>query len=145
MTRQSGFSLLEAVVAMVLISGAGAALFSWINTELGSVSRLQQANARAEALANVLELMRTVNPMLTPEGATSYAAYGLTWKSKAVTDVQDGVSYPVGISLYQLALYDTIVRVTNPDGTLWFDFTLRQVGYKKVRDYRQFLNIGKPN
>lgn len=139
MTRQRGFSLLEAVVAMVLISGTGAALFSWINTELASVSRLQQSNARAEALANVLELMHTVNPMLTPEGTLSVAAFRLTWNAKAVTPIQDGVSYPQGISLYQLALYDTMVRVINPDGTLWFDLTLRQVGYKRVRDNKAFL------
>lgn len=141
MVRQRGFSLLEAVVATVLISGAGAALFSWINSELGSVSRLQQSNAQAEAMANVLELMHTVNPMLTPEGAFSFAAYRLAWKANPVTQVQDGLSYPQGISLYQLALYDTLVRVNNPDGTHWFDFTLRQVGYKKVRDNKQFLNL----
>ena len=144
MTGQRGFSLLEAVVAMVLISGAGAALFSWINTELGSVSRLQQSNAKAEALVNVLELMHTVNPMLTPEGALSFAAYRLTWKAQEVTPVQDGLSYPRGISLYQLALYDTLVRVVNPDGTPWFDFTLRQVGYKRVRDNKAFLNLKNP-
>ena len=144
MTGQRGFSLLEAVVAMVLISGAGAALFSWINTELGSVSRLQQSNAKAEALVNVLELMHTVNPMLTPEGALSFAAYRLTWKAQEVTPVQDGLSYPRGISLYQLALYDTLVRVDNPDGTPWFDFTLRQVGYKRVRDNKAFLNLKNP-
>jgi general secretion pathway protein I len=134
MKRQSGFTLLEAVVAMVLISGAGAALFSWINSELGSVSRLQQSNARAEAMVNAMEFMHTVNPMLTPEGKASFAAYRLTWKAEEITQVQDGLSYPRGISLYQLALYDTPVRVINPDGTPWFDFTLRQVGYKRVRD-----------
>ena len=138
MIRQGGFSLLEAVVAMVLISGAGAALFSWINSELASVSRLQSSNARAEAMVNVMELMHTVNPMLTPEGTVSFAAYRLTWNATAATSVQDGLSYPRGISLYQLALYDTLVRVDNPDGTIWFDFTLRQVGYKRVRDNKPF-------
>ena len=125
---------------MALISGAGAALLSWINSELGSVSRLQQSNARAEALVNVMEFMHTVNPMLKPEGKATFAVYQLTWKAKEVTPVQDGLSYPRGMSLYQLALYDTAVRVTNPDGTLWFDVTLRQVGYKKVRDNKPFLS-----
>jgi general secretion pathway protein I len=141
MKRQSGFTLLEAVVAMVLISGAGAALLSWINSELGSVSRLQQSSARAEALVNVMEYMHTVNPMHAPEGKASFAAYRLTWNAKEVTPVQDGLSYPQGIGLYQLALYDTLVRVIEPDGTHWFDFTLRQVGYKRVRDNKQFLNL----
>jgi len=89
--RQRGFTLLEAVVAMVLISGAGAALFAWINSELGALAR-----------------------------------------------VQDGVSYPRGVSLYQLALYDNYVTVQQTDGTRWFDFTLRQVGYKRVREIKFF-------
>ena len=145
MIRQGGFSLLEAVVAMVLISGAGAALFSWINTELGSVARLQQINSQAETMLNVLEFMQTVNPMLTPEGDAPLARLTVTWKSNAVTEVQDGVSYPAGVSLYQLALYDTLVSVMYRDGTPWFSFTLRQVGYKRVRDNKQFLNLGKPS
>ncbi|MBI5910003.1 MAG: type II secretion system protein [Betaproteobacteria bacterium] len=135
---QRGFTLLEAVVAMVLISGAGLALFAWINTELSALSRLQQTNARVEAMVNVVEYMHTVNPMLSPEGGVSFAAYRLTWKAKAVTAVQDGVSYPRGMSLYQLALYDNYVAVQQADGTRWFDLTLRQVGYKRVRDNKLF-------
>lgn len=134
MKRQRGFTLLEAVVAMVLISSTGVALFGWINSELGALARLQDANARAEAKVNAVEYMHTVNPMLAPEGKVSFAACRLTWKSETVTDVQDGVSYPRGIGLYQLALYDTAIKVQHADGTPWFDFTLRQVGYKRVRD-----------
>lgn len=126
---------------MVLISGTGAALFGWINSELRSVSRLQQSNAQAEAMVNVIELMHTVNPMLTPQGSASFAAFRLNWTAKAVTPVRDGLSYPAGISLYQLALYDTAVRVNTADGTPWFDFTLRQVGFKKVRDNKTFLEM----
>ena len=127
---QRGFTLLEAVVAMVLISGAGSALFAWINSELGALSRVQQSNARAEAMVNAVEFMHTVNPMLAPEGKVPFAAYNLVWKAKAVTAVQDAANF----GLYQLALYDNYVTVQQTDGTRWFDFTLRQVGYKKVRD-----------
>lgn len=138
MNRQAGFTLLEAIVAMVLISGAGMALFSWINTELSSVSRLQQSNARAEATVNAVEYMQAVNPMLKPEGSADFSVFHLQWKSKEATEVLDGVSYPRGISLYQVALYDTEIKVSHVDGKPWFSFTLRQVGYKRVRDNKPF-------
>jgi general secretion pathway protein I len=129
---QRGFTLLEAVVAMVLISGLGSALFAWINSELSALSRLQQANARAEVTANAVEFMHTINPMLTPEGKVALAPYSLAWTAEAITAVQDAANN----GLYQLALYDDHVTVQHADGTPWFDFTLRQVGYKKVREIK---------
>ena len=136
--RQRGFSLLEAIVAMVLISSMGGALFAWINTELQALERTQDANTRAEAMVNAVEFMEAVNPMLTPQGKAPFASLELAWEAKASTPVRDGVSYPQGISLYQLALYDTQVRVTRPEGELWFEFSLQQVGYKRVRDNKPF-------
>ena len=136
--RQRGFSLLEAIVAMVLISSMGGALFAWINTELQALERTQDANTRAEAMVNAVEFMEAVNPMITPQGKAPLAGMELSWEAKASTPVRDGVSYPQGISLYQLALYDTQVRVAHPDGSPWFEFTLQQVGYKRVRDNKPF-------
>lgn len=136
--RQRGFTLLEAIVAMVLISTMGAALFAWINTELQALERTQAANTRAEAMVNAVEFMEAINPMLTPEGKAPFASLDLTWVAKASTPIRDGVSYPQGISLYQLAMYDTEVRVRQADGSLWFEFTLQQVGYKRVRDNKPF-------
>ncbi len=136
--RQRGFSLLEAIVALVLISSMGGALFAWINTELQALERTQEANTRAEAMVNALEFMEGVNPMLTPQGEASFADLKFAWDAKASTSVRDGVSYPQGISLYQLALYDTQVQVSRTSGGPWFEFTLQQVGYKRVRDNKPF-------
>ena len=129
---ERGFTLLEAMVALTLIAGAGMALFTWINTSLQSLARVQDVNARAEATVNALEYMASVNPMITPEGAADLGVYRLAWKAAPVTAIQDGWNYPQGLSLYQLALYETRVSVTKAAGD-WFDFSLRQVGYKKVR------------
>ena len=135
-TRQRGFSLLEAVVAMVLISGAGYALFGWINSSIMTLNSVREANARAEATQNVLDYMNRVNPMLTPQGSVSLGQYMVRWQSKPVTLVQDG------ISLFQLALYDTMVTVEIRQPVQqgaqfpqpWLEFHVRQVGYKKVRE-----------
>jgi general secretion pathway protein I len=131
-----GFSLIEAVVALALIAGVGMALFSWINSNIEALGRVQDANSRAAATANVLEFMSTVNPMTLPEGKADLGGYRMTWKAAAVTAAQDGTGYPTGMSLYQFALYDNLIAIEKTDGTPWFNFTLRQVGYKKVRDLR---------
>ena len=130
---QAGFTLLEAIVAMVLIGSAGLALFSWINVSIMALSRIHDVNARSEATANIIEYMDRVNPMLTPEGNVPLGAYSIRWRSKATSNVTEGVGYPRGPSLYQLALYDTTVSVMTGGDKGWFELQLQQVGYKQVR------------
>ncbi len=131
-SRLRGFTLLEAIVALVLISGAGFALFGWINTSLISLNRVQEIATQADAAQNVLDYMHNINPMQRPEGTVDFGAYQLRWKSKAITVAQDGAGYPLGVSLYQLALFQTRLEIIRGDER-WFDLDLRQVGHKKVR------------
>lgn len=131
--QQTGFTLLEAIVALVLVSGAGMALFGWINSNIMALSRIQEVNARSEATTNVLEYMDRVNPLLMPEGNASLGAYSIRWHTQATSNLTDGTSYPRGISLYQLALYNTKVTVRTSENQAWFELQLQQVGYKKVR------------
>lgn len=131
--RQSGFTLLEAIVAIVLVASSGMALFSWINGNLITLGRVQDNNARTEATQNALELMESINPMLRPSGQTSLGAYQLTWEAKQTGPLTDSVNYPYGIGLWQFALFDTQVSLIHRDGRAWFSFPLRQVGYKRVR------------
>lgn len=131
--RQRGFTLLEAIVALVLIGSAGMALFGWINSNIAALNRIQEANARSEATVNVLEYMERVNPMLTPEGKAALGTYALQWRSTLASNLTEGANYPRSVSLYQLALYKTAISVSKAD-TPWFQLELRQVGYKKVRE-----------
>lgn len=126
--RARGFTLLEAIVAMVLLSGAGLAVFGWINANLSSLSRVHEANRRSNATVNALEFMRTVNPMLDPNGQTKLAEYEIRWESRPLTDTVDRLA-----SNYQFALFRTRIAVSRPDEPQWFELELRQVGHKKVR------------
>ncbi len=132
--RQGGFTLIEAIVALVLIATTGMALFSWVNSNIMTLNRVQLSNAENAATANILEYMNSVNPMLTPEGAARLGAYSMAWKSEAITDLRDGAGYPYGISLYQLGLYQTRITVQKTAGEFWFAFNLQQVGFKRLRD-----------
>lgn len=132
--KQLGFTLIEAIVALVLIGTTGMALFSWINSNIITLTRVQEINAENAAVLNAVEYMHNINPMTSPEGQTNLGPYRLSWKAEAATEPRDGASYPFGISLYQLGMYQTKITVQKSDGQYWFAFTLQQVGYKKVRE-----------
>lgn len=131
--RSQGFTLIEAVVAMVLIGGIGMALAGWLNANLATLSRIQEANARSDAMANILEYMEKINPMQTPHGQADMGSYRIVWQAKEKTAPMDGVGYPRGVSLYQIALYTTEVMVNGNNGQRWFDIRLQQIGYKQIR------------
>jgi len=138
--RSLGFTLLEAIVALVLIGGVGMALFSWINSSIVALRRVEDANARNEAAANIIEYMQAVNPMQTPEGKADFGAYQIQWKSDPLAEPLDGVDNPQGLSLFQLGLYQTSVYAAKSDDPSWFNLKLELVGYKKVRDRQRIMN-----
>ena len=126
---QRGFTLLEAIVAMVLLAGVGMAVFGWINGNLFSLERVRDANARSAATLNALEYMTGVNPMLTPSGEASLGAYRIRWSAEPASAVWDRA-----YAVHQVRLYMTRVAFIDAEGRAWFDVSLQQVGYKKVRD-----------
>lgn len=133
MIKQSGFSLLEAIVTLTLIATTGIALFSWINTNLISLQRVQAAYQRNDAIRNALRFMDTVNPLVAPQGEETLGQYTLRWQAKVVESPKDGINalgYP---GLYQVGLYDTQVDVYRHKIHL-AHFSLRQVGYKQIRE-----------
>ncbi len=132
--RQHGFTLIEAIVALVLIATAGMALFSWINSNIITLNRIQEINAVNTATANALEYMATINPMATQHGYSDLGAYRIEWDAVAITETRDGADYPYSISLFQLDLYQTTVTLKMPSGQVWFSFDMQQVGYKRVRE-----------
>ena len=131
--KQSGFSLLESIVALVLLASVGMALFSWINTSVMSLQRVRDANLESEATLNVIEYMQTINPILKPDGKADLGGYSLAWHATQLGPLRDGAGYPAGIGLWQLGLYETDVKITRENQVPWFSLKLKQVGYQRIR------------
>lgn len=128
---QRGFSLLEAIVAMVLLATVGMALFSWINTSLIGLNRAEAAAARSQAINNALEYMEQVNPAEQPDGMVELGALGIKWQSSEVEPLRDGMNPAGSKGFYRLGLYDTEVKVFMEDNEI-ATFSLRQAGYRQV-------------
>lgn len=130
--HNSGFTLLEAIVAMVLIATTGMALYGLINTNLSNFRRVQEHSLVAMATRNALEWMKQVNPASKPEGAVDSGDLHIAWNSTPVAPMIDGHGHPGNLSLFQIGLFDTQVTVSRGDREVT-RFSLQQVGYRQVR------------
>ncbi|MGR8934454.1 MAG: PulJ/GspJ family protein [Gammaproteobacteria bacterium] len=131
-TSQQGFSLIEAIVSLVLIATVGMAVFVWINAELSSLRKITDLQQQAEAIRNTLSFIKTVNPMTTPEGNYQFGEFHLAWNSETLSKPKPGTGYPRGISLYDVGFYKMNVTVSL-ENTEIASYTVHKTGYKQVR------------
>lgn len=130
--KHQGFTLLEAVVALVLIATAGMALLDWVNNNLMNLNRVQTLQQRNEAIRSALVFMESVNPLEHPEGNQTIGVYTFSWQSQPIESPKDGVSFTGDVGFYQLGLFDVQMTIT-VNNQLLTQFSMRQVGYKQVR------------
>lgn len=127
-----GFTLLEAIVAMVIFSMGAFALYGWLSTNTITLQRIIDRRQAAELRTSALEAMRLVNPMEEPSGQRDIAGLRVAWTSQPLAPPRASVTQ-VGLpNLYQVGLYQTEVRVLRGN-TLQDEFNVRQVGYRQVR------------
>lgn len=126
-----GFTLLEAIVAMVLVMLVGIALYSWISTDIISLGRVRNIGMKVVSENSALAYLRTVNPMLKPQGSIQISGLRIRWNARILYPVRPGAGYFRGISLYRIGLYRVRVEVKNPRGKE-YTFGVRLVGYKQV-------------
>ncbi len=135
-----GFTLLEAIVAIALLGALMVPLYSLMSRNLDGLFRVGEANVRSEVQLNAMSLLDAVNPMERPEGSQAIGNYTMYWRSTPLTAPIDGVGFPAGQSLYQVAMYRTDVQIFRQnerrDGLPFLAFDLRQIGWKQVRQFR---------
>ena len=133
--RQKGFGVLEALVALVLLSSVGLTLLAWIQQNLDTLQRLRGVYAEVDARKSVLAWSRTLNPLEQPSGDVSIGTLRIAWKATATSGPVPQIGYPAGVGLHDLALYDVSISVFRPnEPDPWFSQTIVCVGHKKARE-----------
>jgi len=132
---QSGFSLLEAVVAISIMAGFGMAIFGWINTNLLTINKIEQRAHKDRLIRSSSAYMQDIDIFTQPNGRKQLAQYYISWRSTLAEPIVDGHDTSGDLSEFQLGLYDTHVELHLNDEKIVF-FDVRLVGYKKVRDFQ---------
>lgn len=128
--KQGGFTLLEAIVAMVLLATSGIALFSWMNSILTTTHRLAEVNTEDSLRRSASEFVHLLNPMLQPKGQIGLGSYSLSWDSRQLEEAQR-FEKEIYKNLYRIGLYDVRV-VVEQGGVRRLEFHQLQTGFRQI-------------
>lgn len=131
MRRVRGFTLLEAIVALVIFAMGAFSLYGWLSTNLITLDRARSGSEALVIKQSALELLRDVNPMLTPSGEREAGALQVQWTAEEIEPAKPSSFQVGGPGIYEVGLYQ--MQVTVRDGTREIGrFSLRQMGYRLV-------------
>jgi len=136
-SRRAGFSLIEALVALAVASGALVLL-------LGLGQRLAQDQARHEAelcgaqtRLNALVLLADLNPMARPNGVLALPPRGaVAWTARPLTPARRNTLAVPGDGDFEVRLYRVEVRATDATGAGQPPFTVDRMGWRRLRAAR---------
>jgi general secretion pathway protein I len=132
MRHARGFTLLEAIVAMVIFAMGAASLYAWQASNMITIDRMDALSKRDALVRDALAVVTSVNPMKDPNGDRNIGAMRVRWTTQPLTIEVEGVTAVGYPSAYNLRLYDMRVVVTVPHRPI-LTFHVRQVGYRQVR------------
>ncbi|MET0808637.1 MAG: prepilin-type N-terminal cleavage/methylation domain-containing protein [Pseudoxanthomonas sp.] len=128
----SGFTLLEAIVALVVFSLGAFALYGWLSTNVITLYRIRDRQQVEAAMHSSLDMIRRTNPMEVPGGKRQLNGLEVNWISTLVEPAKPNVDQSGTPAIFVVGLYETHVRVSR-GGRELRDFRVRQVGWKQVR------------
>jgi len=131
-TRAAGFGLLEAIVALTLISATGLALFSWVNTNLAQASRLRSRDAAGRLQMAAVEVLGAINPAKDSHGQRDLGNVHLTWDASPQGPEAPGMNFIGTPSDYRMQLFDTTVDARGASDDVRANFHVLLLGYRKI-------------
>ena len=127
-----GFTLLEAIIALVVFTMGAFALYGWLSTNVITLNRIRDRQQVEAAMHSALDMVRRGNPMETAGGRRELNGLEVVWTSTLLEPAKPNVDQSGSPGIFSVGLYETHVRVSR-DGRELRDFRVRQVGWKQVR------------
>ncbi|MEO5566509.1 MAG: prepilin-type N-terminal cleavage/methylation domain-containing protein [Luteimonas sp.] len=131
--RQTGFSLLEAIVALTVFSICATALFAWLSVNVNALSRVDARRSAIDDGRTALAVLEGVNPMAEPRGERALPGSLLVrWTSREIAKRKPAISTTNSPLIFDIALYAMDVQVMH-GGRETSHFTLQRAGWESTR------------
>lgn len=130
--KSTGFTLLEAVVAMAIFAAAGMALYALFNANLISLGRAQDVTAQLPTVHRAMEHLSSIDPAQQPTGQIELGAYDVTWSSRLMEPVRESQTAQGYRGYHELGLYEITFDVSQRD-ELVASHRLRVISQRQIR------------
>lgn len=134
-TRERGFTLLEAMVALAIFSMVAIGIYSWVNTNLITLNRLAEVAATEQVLNSSIERLKLVDMSKETNGRFNVNGYWVDWKAEPVEPWKNGVTAAGAIGLYDIGLMNVSLAFSK-DGRAVGGYQYRHAAYKQVREFK---------
>lgn len=133
MNDRRGFSLIEALIALIIAAMVLMAIFELQRQLSQDQVRYEQAIAAADRRRNALVLLRDINPTQRPSGAVPLSGGRVVrWTATPLTPPRINAAYPVGQGDYEMRLWRLNVRIDNARGQASDVFELDRLGWRRL-------------
>lgn len=135
--KSSGFSLLEVIMAMVVLSASLIPIFAIFGSYLSAIRNMGDENEKSQARTQILAFMEGVNPFVQKEGNIDLSTFSFAWNAAPIVENIENVDSNNGRSSkgnFNVSLYDTTINVSKPTKEQWLNFSIRQIGYEKKQN-----------
>ena len=136
--RQSGFTLLEAVVAMAIFAIGATAMYAWVNTNLITLARADQITQRSSAVESAIEYMAMVDPEIRPKGSTMLGDLEIQWQTEAPLYSGDVLDEQNQKTINKAAIYPATITLFSGKQQI-YQFQMSLIGVKKVRNLEDVI------
>jgi general secretion pathway protein I len=124
-----GFTLIETIVALVILSTAVVVFYNFLSSQLNGAGRVEAAANAYDRRMNALELATAINPMAMPQGTFDLGTYRIAWTSQLLGDVHQSSRYPAGRGIFNIALYR--MTFTFPGDANTAPIGVTRLGYRR--------------
>ena len=133
MRRRSGFSLIEALVALTIAALVLGAIFELQIQMVRGQQRAVDAIEQVAAQENALALTRDLNPMQSPAGEIALAdGDTIRWSSTAKGDPVTNTGFPTGDGLFSVQLFTVTVEVERLSGRSPAPMIFDRLGWRRL-------------
>lgn len=131
--RESGFSVIEALVALAIVAIALVPLIGLQAQVSRNFVHQQQVREALGAQRNALEVLREINVMSSPQGMMMLQAdQSMRWRATAISQPVRSTRQGSGEGDFRIMLYDVEVDVSGLSGAPPTTFRVTQLGWQRL-------------